>query len=195
LPHQVHQGNLTHQQALERLAVMQASAHSFQEQSAPQQLLPGSNAGAMPSGTTQQQIATLSQRAHVSANNQINTLQRVIQAQDPSHSRQFNMLLPAQQQQQQQLQQSQQQQQQQQSQQSGGELMHGGVMNLSLPQQQVCLPQLAVPLVVSVKISVTSTYILICAVSLGASHFFDAFVCALFHQLVARGPTPFCHDI
>src|SRR6266852_5031026 len=41
------------------------------------------------------------------------------------------------QQQQQQLQQS--QQQQQQPQQSGGELMHGGGMNLSLPQQQVCL--------------------------------------------------------
>ena len=36
-----------------------------------------------------------------------------------------------------------QQQQQQQSQQSGGEFTHGGVMNLSLPQQQVRVPQLA----------------------------------------------------
>ena len=40
--------------------------------------------------------------------------------------------------------------------------MHGGAMNLSLPQQRVCLPQLAIPLVVLVKISVTSTYVLIC---------------------------------
>jgi hypothetical protein len=85
-----------------------------------------------------------------------------------------------------------QQQHQQQAQQSGGELMHGGAMNLSLPQQQVCVP---IPFVVSIKISVTSTYIRIRGVSLGASHFFDAFACALFHQLVARGPTPFCHDI
>jgi len=88
--------------------------------------------------------------------------------------------------------QQQQQQSQQQSQQSGGELMHG---SLSLPQQQVCIPQLAIPFVVSVKISVTSTYILICGVSLGASHLFDSYACALFHQLVARGPTPFCLDI
>jgi hypothetical protein len=91
---------MTLQQAHDRLATMQASAHSFQEQSVPQQLPPGFNTGAMPSGTTQQQIAALSQRAQVSANNQISTLQRVIQAQDPSHARQFNMLLPAQQQQQ-----------------------------------------------------------------------------------------------
>lgn len=102
LRNQVQQGHMTHQQALDRLAMMQANAHSFQEQSVPQHLPGGFNAGAMPSGTTQQQIAALSQRAQVSANNQINSLQRVIQAQDPSHSRQFNMLLPGQQQQQQQ---------------------------------------------------------------------------------------------
>jgi hypothetical protein len=103
LRNQVQQGNMTQQQALERLAMMQASAHSFQEQGVHQQLPPGFNAGAMPSGTTQQQIAALSQR--VAANNQINTLQRAIQAQDPSHARQFNILLPGQQQQQQQQQQ------------------------------------------------------------------------------------------
>jgi hypothetical protein len=55
------------------------------------------------------------------------------------------------QQEQQQLQQP--QQQQQQSQQSSGESTHGGTMNLSLAQQQVCLPQLAIPFVISVKIS------------------------------------------
>jgi hypothetical protein len=38
-----------------------------------------------------------------------------------------------------------QQPQQQQQQQSGGESIHGGVMNLSLSQQQVCVPQLAIP--------------------------------------------------
>ena len=46
---------MTHQQALDRLAMMQASARSFQEQSVQQQLPPGFNAGAMPSGTPQQQ--------------------------------------------------------------------------------------------------------------------------------------------
>jgi hypothetical protein len=105
LRNQVQQGNMTHQQALDRLAMMQASAH-FQEQSVSQQLPPGFNTGAIPSGTTQQQIAALSQRAQASANNQINALQRVIQTQDPSHARQFNMLLPGQQQQQQQQQQN-----------------------------------------------------------------------------------------
>ena len=105
LRNQVQQGNMTQQQALDRLAMMQ-SAQSFQEQSVPQQLPPGFNA-AMPSGATQQQIAALSQqRAQVSANNQINSLQRAIQAQDPSHARQFNMLVPGQQQQQQQQQQN-----------------------------------------------------------------------------------------
>jgi hypothetical protein len=77
---------MTQQQALERLSMMQASAHPFQEQSVPQQLPPGFSAGAMPSGTTQQQMATLSQRA--------------IQSQDPSQARQFSMLLPQGQQQQ-----------------------------------------------------------------------------------------------
>src|SRR6266849_6159663 len=48
------------------------------------------------------------------------------------------------------------QQQQQQPQQSGGELMHGGGMNLSLPQQQVCLRH---PLYCISQISVPSTYI------------------------------------
>jgi hypothetical protein len=98
---QVQQGNMTQQQALERLAMMQASSgHSFQqEQRVPQQLPPGFNTGGVPSGTTQQQIAALSQRAQVSATNQINPLQRVMQPQDPSHARQFNMLLPGQQQQ------------------------------------------------------------------------------------------------
>jgi len=81
--------------------MIQASAHPFQEQSVSQQLPPGFNAGAMPTGATQQQIAALSQRPQVSANNQINTMQRVIQTQDPSHTHQFNMLLPGQQQQQQ----------------------------------------------------------------------------------------------
>ena len=96
---QVAQGHMTQQQALERLAMMQASsAPPFQEQSTPQQLLPGFNASQMPSGTTQQQIAGLSQRPQVSTNNP--TLQRVIQGQDPSHARQFSMLLPHAQQQQ-----------------------------------------------------------------------------------------------
>jgi hypothetical protein len=46
---------MTQQQALDRLALMQVSTQSIQEQSVPQQLPPGFNAGAMPSGTTQQQ--------------------------------------------------------------------------------------------------------------------------------------------
>jgi hypothetical protein len=90
---------MTHKQALDRLAIMQASsAHSFEERSAPQQLPPGFNPGGVPSGNAHQQMDTLSQHAQVSANNQINTLHRDIQA----HARQFNMLLPGQQQQQQQ---------------------------------------------------------------------------------------------
>jgi hypothetical protein len=98
---QVQQGNMTHKQALDRLAIVQASsAHSFEERSAPQQLPPGFNAGGVPSGNAHRQMDILSQYAQVSSNNQINTLQRVIQAQDPSHARQFNMLLPGQLQQQ-----------------------------------------------------------------------------------------------
>ncbi len=58
---QVQQGNMTQQQALDRLALIQASsAHSFQEQRVPQQLPPGFSTGGAPSGTTQQQTATLS---------------------------------------------------------------------------------------------------------------------------------------
>src|SRR5258707_9641981 len=87
---QVQQGNMTQQQALDRLAMIQASsAHSFQEQRVPQQLPPGFNTGGTPppSGITQQQIAI----AILS--------QRFMQPQDPSHARQFNMRLPGQQQQ------------------------------------------------------------------------------------------------
>ena len=90
------QGNMTEQQARERLATMQASS----AQSVPQQLPSGFNAGRMQSGTTQQQIATLLQRAQASTNNQINPLQHAIQAQDSSHARQFGIPLPQGQQQQ-----------------------------------------------------------------------------------------------
>jgi hypothetical protein len=48
---------MTQQQALDRLAMMHASAQAFQEQSVPQQFPPGFNAGAMPSGASQQQMA------------------------------------------------------------------------------------------------------------------------------------------
>jgi hypothetical protein len=82
---------MTMQQARERVAMMQASApHSFPDQAIPQQLPPGFPTGGLPTGATQQQIAALSQR---STNNQMNPLQRVIQAQEPSHARQFGMLL------------------------------------------------------------------------------------------------------
>jgi hypothetical protein len=94
---QVAQGNMTQQQALERLAMMQASSAPHQEQSAPQQLPPGFNASGMQSGTAQQQITALPQRPQVSTSNQVN-LQRAMQ--DPSLARQFNMLLPHGQQQQ-----------------------------------------------------------------------------------------------
>jgi hypothetical protein len=68
LRNQVQQGNMTQQQALDRLAMMQASAQSFQEQSVPQQLPPGFNAGAMPSGTPQQQIAGSGIASHMGQN-------------------------------------------------------------------------------------------------------------------------------
>jgi hypothetical protein len=84
---------MTEQQARERLAMMQASS----AQNVPQQLPSGFNAGGMQSGTTQQQITTLLQRAQASSNN---PLQHAIQAQDPSHARQFGMPLPQGQQQQ-----------------------------------------------------------------------------------------------
>jgi hypothetical protein len=59
----------------------------------------GVNTGEMPSGTTQQQMATLQQHAHVSNNSQINSLRPVIQeqgssVQGPSQARQSSMLLP-----------------------------------------------------------------------------------------------------
>ena len=73
--------------------MMQASS----AQNVPQQLPSGFNAGGMQSGTTQQQITTLLQRAQASSNN---PLQHAIQAQDPSHARQFGMPLPQGQQQQ-----------------------------------------------------------------------------------------------
>ena len=85
---QVQQGNMTHKQALDRLAMMQASAHSFQEQNAPQQLPQGFNAGGVPSGNAHQQVDTLSQHAQVSTNDQMDVLRRVMQTQDASHLRQ-----------------------------------------------------------------------------------------------------------
>ncbi|KAI9512951.1 hypothetical protein F5148DRAFT_560177 [Russula earlei] len=89
---------MTQQEARERFSIMQAS--HFQEQNAPQQVPPRFPA-TMPSGTAQQQLAAFSQRAQVSTNNQMNPLQRVIQAQDPSsHARPFGMLLAQNQQQQ-----------------------------------------------------------------------------------------------
>ena len=82
---------MTHKQALDRLALMQASPHSFQERNAAQQLSPGSNAGGVPSGNTHQQMDTLSQHAQVSIYDQMNLLRRDIETQDASHLRQFNM--------------------------------------------------------------------------------------------------------
>ena len=96
---QVAQGHMTQQQALERLGMMQASlAPPCQEQSTPQLLIRGFSSGQMPSGTTQQQIASPSQRVQVSTNN--TTPQHVVQGQDPSYARQFSTLLPHAQQQQ-----------------------------------------------------------------------------------------------
>ena len=91
LRNQVQQGNMTHKQALDRLAMMQASAHSLQEQSVAQQLPPGFNAGGVPSGNAHRQMDTLSQHAQVSTNDQMNLLRRDIQTQNASHLRQFNM--------------------------------------------------------------------------------------------------------
>ncbi len=87
---------MTHIQALDRLAMMQASsAHSFfKERSAPQQLAPAINAGGVPSGNAHQQMDSLSQHAQVSINDEINPLHRVIQTQNASLLRQFNMQGP-----------------------------------------------------------------------------------------------------
>ena len=97
----VRQGAMTQQQARERLAMMQASApHLFPGQGVPRQLPPGFQAGGMLSGTPVQQPATLPQleRPQSAINDQISP---VSQAQDPSHARQFSMLLAQYQQQQQ----------------------------------------------------------------------------------------------
>jgi hypothetical protein len=74
------------QRAVEHLTMTQASsAPPFQEQSIPQQSPLGFIAGGMPSGTSEQQMVSLSQRVGFSTNCQIiNPLQRLIQAQDPS---------------------------------------------------------------------------------------------------------------
>jgi hypothetical protein len=97
---QIAQGLLTHDQARERLAMMQASTTPFQEQSIPQHMLPNFPTGGMAGGSAQQQVAALSQHAQGSINNQMNTLQRVIQAQDSLNTRPLNMLLAQSQQQQ-----------------------------------------------------------------------------------------------
>ena len=125
---QVAQGHMTQQQALERLAMMQASsAPPFQDQS---QYSPG--------GATQAQhhAPQHPQQASVSPE-----LWQQMQYRQQQQQQQQQLLLQQQQQQQQlQLQQQQrqlqQQQQQQQAQQSGGD---GGVTSLSMQQQQVCL--------------------------------------------------------
>ena len=85
-----------------------------------------------------------------------------------------------------QLQQQQQQQPQQQQQQPSGEQMHGGMMGLSLPQQQVCLA-FSYPSPLS-YLSKVATRTLIYGVSSGAGRSLDTFACGL---LSARGSTPF----
>jgi len=86
---QVSQGAMTLQQAQERYTMIQAShPHAFPEQGVPQQLPPGFSGGP-PAGNPQQQLAGLPQRPLASVNNQV--FQRVIQSQDPSLARQFNM--------------------------------------------------------------------------------------------------------
>ncbi len=86
---QVQQGNMTHQQALDRLSTIQASsAHSFQERSVAQQfpLSTGFNASGVPGGNAHQQMDTLLQHTQVSINDQMNLLRRTNQAQDTSHN-------------------------------------------------------------------------------------------------------------
>ncbi|KAH9955763.1 hypothetical protein BGW80DRAFT_293048 [Lactifluus volemus] len=74
---------------------MQASAAvPFQEQAVPQHIPPTFPSGEMAGGPTQQQISALSQQhAQAMANNQMNTLQRVAQAQDHPNGRPLNNLL------------------------------------------------------------------------------------------------------
>jgi hypothetical protein len=95
------QGLITADQARERLAAMQqASAASFQEQNVPQQMPPAFPPGGMTGGSIQQQMAALSQHTQVPTNNQMNSLQRPIQAQDHLNPRPLNALLAQGQQQQ-----------------------------------------------------------------------------------------------
>lgn len=85
---------MTHEQALDRLAMMQAtSAHSFKEGSAPQQWPPGFNVGGQPSGNAHQPVDTLSQHAQVLINDQMKPVRSTIQTQDASQLRQSNMLI------------------------------------------------------------------------------------------------------
>ena len=98
---QVAQGLLTREQAQERLNMLRTSAaHALQEQNVPQQISSGFAAGAMAGGSAQQQMAALSQRPQAQAGNPMNSLQRVMQAQDTLHARQLNMLVAQGQQQQ-----------------------------------------------------------------------------------------------
>lgn len=92
---------MTREQAQERLAVLRTSvAPAFQEQNIPQQIPSGFTNNGMPGGSAQQQMAALSQRPQVPASNPMNSLQRVMQAQQDSlHARQLNMLVQGQQQQ------------------------------------------------------------------------------------------------
>ena len=73
---------------------MQASAGlPFQEQGVPQHMPSTFPSGGMAGGPTQQQMTALSQHAQALANNQMNTLQRVVQAQDHPNARPLNNLL------------------------------------------------------------------------------------------------------
>ncbi|KAI9512946.1 hypothetical protein F5148DRAFT_559685 [Russula earlei] len=73
---------MTPQQAQERFSMMRVS--DFQEQITPQQMSPRFPASTMSNGTTQQQMVAFSQRAQVSTNNQMNSLQRNQQQQNSS---------------------------------------------------------------------------------------------------------------
>jgi hypothetical protein len=90
LRNQVQQGLMTREQALERLVLIRTTAHAFQEQNVPQQIPSGFPAGGMAGGSTQQEVAALSQRPQAPASNSMSTLQRV---QDSIHARQLNMMV------------------------------------------------------------------------------------------------------
>ena len=166
---QVAQGHMTQQQALERLAMMQASSSPpFTDQS---QFPPG--------GATQAQHHPPQHPQQAGISNEL--------WQQMQYRQQQQQLLLQQQQQQQQLQlqqqqrQLQQQQQQQQAQQSGGD---GSAASLSMQQQQVCV----LPSQPSLCQSVTSIHTH--CVSPGDKFFIDTFACGLFHRL-----RDFCYDI